>query len=117
MIVNLLDNASKSIGGDGAIWIRLSRTEETVRLSVRDDGCGMSEEVKRRACEPFFSTRDAGDGAGLGLALVASIVASHGGRLEIESEEGNGTEVAFRVPIASTKPAPNPSVDRAPDAC
>jgi signal transduction histidine kinase len=60
-----------------------------VRLSVEDSGQGMSEEVRARIFEPFFSTREGG--TGLGLAVVGQIVESYGGRIEVFSQPGQGT--------------------------
>jgi signal transduction histidine kinase len=74
-----------------------------VRFVVRDDGPGMSEEVRARALEPFFSTRGERGGTGLGLSLVHGIVRDHGGVLELESDPGRGTCVAIELPgVAAT---------------
>jgi signal transduction histidine kinase len=100
LLVNLLDNALQAVGGEGTISVRTSREGDFVRLSIRDDGCGMSEEVRARACEPFFTTRGPGEGSGLGLAIVAAIVAEHRGTMEIRSQPGQGTEVVVRIPAA-----------------
>src|SRR5262249_9392587 len=67
-----------------------------VRLSVRDDGEGMSEQVLARIFEPFFSTKERGPG--LGLAVVRPIVASHGGRVEVESRPGQGARFDVWLP-------------------
>jgi signal transduction histidine kinase len=74
-------------------------------LQVRDDGCGMTEEVKRRSIEPFFTTKDrpaaaGGGGTGLGLSLVHAIVKGAGGTMEIDSERGKGTTVILHLPLA-----------------
>ena len=75
-----------------------AREGPDVALSVGDDGVGMTEEVRRQACEPFFTTRAAGEGSGLGLAIVASIVRGHKGTIEIHSAPGQGTQITVRVP-------------------
>ena len=98
MLVNLLDNAIRAVGPSGTIRVRVGREGPDVRLSVSDDGAGMTEEVRRQACEPFFTTRAAGEGSGLGLAIVASIVRGHRGTLEIRSAPGEGTEIIIRLP-------------------
>lgn len=93
--------------GSGRIGIDLGRGEEAsaadapmLRLAVRDDGCGMRRELARRVTEPFFTTRAADGGTGLGLADAAEFARRAGGRLEVESAEGLGTEVALLLPAA-----------------
>jgi two-component system cell cycle sensor histidine kinase/response regulator CckA len=71
-----------------------------VRLRVRDNGIGMSEQVQERAFEPFFSTKSVGHGTGLGLATVYGIVERAGGAVEIRSTEGAGTSVCVYLPAA-----------------
>src|SRR5262249_53881615 len=95
-LINLVDNALRS--GARQVTVRVARDGEAALVEVIDDGAGMSEEVRRRAREPFFTTRPAGEGAGLGLAIVASIVAAHKGTLEIDSSPGRGTRVSLRIP-------------------
>ncbi len=69
-----------------------------IEISVSDNGPGMSEEVKRRATDPFFSTKDMDRGSGLGLTMVYSFVAQAGGHLDIASEEGKGTTIRIQLP-------------------
>ena len=98
VVVNLLDNAVRALPEGGTIRVRVAREGPDVALSVGDDGVGMTEEVRRQACEPFFTTRAAGEGSGLGLAIVASIVRGHKGTIEIHSAPGQGTQITVRVP-------------------
>ena len=74
---------------------------ESVCLRVRDNGCGMDAIVKRRLFEPFFTTRDAEGGTGLGLADVADFARRAGATIEVESTPGVGCELALRFPIAN----------------
>lgn len=71
-----------------------------VALTVRDAGVGMSPEVLRQATEPFFTTKEPGKGTGLGLAMVQGFVQQSRGRLEIESEPGEGATVRMLFPVA-----------------
>lgn len=70
-----------------------------VRVSVRDTGTGMSDEVRNRVLEPFFTTKGLGKGTGLGLSMVHGFAKQSGGFLEIYSEEGYGTAISFYLPV------------------
>jgi signal transduction histidine kinase len=73
---------------------------EYVRIGVKDTGCGMDEATLRRACEPFFTTKDKGRGTGLGLSMVHGFAAQSGGAMQITSRVGGGTLVELWVPVA-----------------
>jgi signal transduction histidine kinase len=73
---------------------------EYVRIGVKDTGCGMDEATLRRACEPFFTTKDKGRGTGLGLSMVRGFAAQSGGAMQITSRVGGGTLVELWVPVA-----------------
>ena len=101
MILNLLINAVDAMDDPGGtIEIRALRdpAEKTVVLEVEDNGCGMDEEALTHAFDPFFSTKPAGEGSGLGLSIAHNIVTSHGGRLEAESQKGTGTMIRLVLP-------------------
>ena len=76
-----------------------------VRVWVRDTGTGMTEEVRRRCLEPFFTTKPA-KGTGLGLAMVQGIVQRHGGTVDVESQPGQGTTFIIRLPIQLKEQSP-----------
>jgi signal transduction histidine kinase len=75
-------------------------TEEHIVADVIDNGRGMTEEVRSRAIDPFFSQRPAGRGRGLGLARVHRWLQQNGGTIRIESEPGGGTRIELRLPAA-----------------
>jgi PAS domain S-box-containing protein len=87
-------------GGPGAVDITVRESgKDNVEIIFSDDGCGMSMDVRRRAFDPFFTTRRDQGGTGLGLHIVYSIVTSRlGGRLELDSEPGRGTRVQIILP-------------------
>ncbi|MCK6451886.1 MAG: PAS-domain containing protein [Alphaproteobacteria bacterium] len=103
VVINIVTNAAQAIGDRaGSIGIEASREPPSaahptglIRITVRDDGPGIPEDARQRIFEPFFTTKPVGQGTGLGLSLVHAIVASHGGRVDVESEPGAGA--AFHV--------------------
>ena len=98
LLTNLIFNAVDAMPDGGTITLGTMMDGSSVRLSVSDTGTGMSEEVKRRCLEPFFTTKGAG-GTGLGLAMVQGIVQRHNGTVDIESNLGHGTTFIIRFPI------------------
>ncbi|MGZ3460506.1 MAG: sensor histidine kinase, partial [Archangium sp.] len=111
VLVNLLVNAGQATASGGVVRITTRREETQVRVAVRDTGTGMSEETKRHLFEPFFTTKPPGEGTGLGLSVVHGIVRSHGGRIEVESEPGQGTCFSVRLPLVPPLLAYEPSTD------
>jgi signal transduction histidine kinase len=79
-----------------------------VVLRVTDTGTGMSEEVRARAFEPFFTTRDVGKGRGLGLSVCLGIVQAAGGEITLESWPGKGTAVTVCLPRGPFNPSCRP---------
>ena len=70
---------------------------DTVQIIVRDDGCGMDHDVKKKVFTNFFTTKGSG-GTGLGLLTTKKIVHEHGGRIDLESEAGKGTVFRIQLP-------------------
>lgn len=97
--VNLLDNALRAVGTSGRVKVTTELEGETAVVSVVDTGVGIKPEDMERLFQPFFSTRAAGEGTGLGLALCRRIVLRHGGHIHISSEYGKGTKVEVRLPL------------------
>jgi len=86
---------------------------------VRDDGTGVKESDIAKLCDPFFTTKDVGQGMGLGLSICHTIVKNHGGHIEITSEQGQWTQVIFDLPSAAAQPSqskPSEETDDEPPA-
>jgi signal transduction histidine kinase/ActR/RegA family two-component response regulator len=86
----------------GAATVPMLKAGEYIRLSVIDEGCGMSAETLARAVEPFYSTKEVGRGTGLGLSMVHGLAAQLGGGFAISSQLGEGTSVHLYLPIATS---------------
>ncbi|GIE28531.1 hypothetical protein Ait01nite_015760 [Actinoplanes italicus] len=123
IIMNLVVNARTAMPEGGRLVIRTTLTERVptgaigaqppsgqhVSLTVADTGCGMDEEVQRRAFEPFFTTRSTGQGTGLGLATVYGAVQEAAGAIMVDSAPGAGTRISVFLPaVESTAPTAGP---------
>ncbi|HOC44327.1 MAG TPA: ATP-binding protein [Thermoanaerobaculales bacterium] len=99
LFLNLVLNAIGAMPEGGALTLKTRVGRGEVTVDVKDTGTGIPEEIRGRVFDPFFTTREAGEGTGLGLAVSHSIVAAHGGTIEVESVPGAGT--TFRVHFAA----------------
>jgi len=102
-VFNLVQNAMDAMPRGGTITVRTRAVDDGAVLDVIDTGIGMSDDIRDRAFEPFFSTKGPG-GSGLGLAEVYGIVRRHRGRVELRSVPGQGTTVHLWFPRAETVP-------------
>ncbi|HDP34808.1 MAG TPA: PAS domain-containing sensor histidine kinase [Candidatus Hydrogenedentes bacterium] len=103
VLVNLVVNALQAMPSGGTLHVATAAENDRVCMSVEDTGDGMSPEVQQQVFVPFFTTKDVGQGTGLGLPVVHGIVVSHGGTIEIQSEVGRGTRIEIWLPVS---PAP-----------
>ncbi len=125
VLLNLGTNAAHAMHGNGVIEIALApfyARDSTVRLNpelregpyalltVKDSGAGMSPDVLARVFEPFYSTKTTGEGTGLGLPMVRSLLRDHGGTVLIESEPGQGTLVKCFFPASAVATEDLPAV-------
>jgi two-component system NtrC family sensor kinase len=97
--LSLLINAAETIGGGGTVRLSTRREGDRVRLSVADDGPGLDASTRDRIFDPACTTRNVGDGSGLGLALAQRIVAEHGGEISVDSRPDRGSTFHVRLPI------------------
>ncbi|HEY8145472.1 MAG TPA: ATP-binding protein [Kofleriaceae bacterium] len=101
VVINLVLNSCEAVPRGGLIEIETRSDGDAVFLTVRDDGPGMSPEVAARIFQPFFTTKESGQGTGLGLPVVQGIVDAHGGRIQVDSTPGAGTAIEIRLPAAA----------------
>jgi two-component system, NtrC family, sensor kinase len=100
VVLNLITNALDSMDDGGTVRVSLTSTTQQIALVVRDDGCGMSEEVLQHLFEPFYTRRRDGQGTGLGLSITYRIIEEHGGRIEPFSEgPGKGSTFTITLPL------------------
>ena len=115
-LLNLCINARDAMAGKGRLVVEIGREEvgagqvphlaagSYVAVSVVDTGVGIDAETLRRATEPFFTTKPAGHGTGLGLSMVHGLARQSGGGLRIESRLGQGTRITVLLPAAGPGP-------------
>jgi len=100
LFLNLFLNAADAMPEGGRLRVSVSPTgEKAVRIRVADDGVGITADDLENLFKPFFTTKPAGRGSGLGLVVAQGIVADHGGRIEAHSEPGGGTEFVIDLPL------------------
>jgi signal transduction histidine kinase len=100
VLMNLTVNACHAVPEEnGRITISTIEAEDMVKILVRDNGCGMDEQTRKRIFEPFYTTKAVGTGTGLGMAISFAIIEEHGGTIEVESKVGKGTTIGILLPL------------------
>jgi len=111
VVMNMLVNAEHAIDEEGRITIRTRLREHFRRdgsgsepapmaeIMIRDTGCGIPEENLQKIFDPFFTTKGVGKGTGLGLSVSHGTIEAHGGSIEVDSKEGEGTEFRIYLPL------------------
>jgi len=103
VLLNLCLNACEAMPDGGTLSVTTAVRDQEVLLKVSDTGCGISEDHLDHIFEPFFTTKPVGKGTGLGLSVSYGIVREHGGALEVESREGQGTTFTIILPCANSQ--------------
>ncbi|MFZ5941545.1 MAG: ATP-binding protein [Bacteroidota bacterium] len=98
VFLNILTNAVQAISGRGRISIRTERQNKAITVIIEDNGCGIAPEEINRIIEPFYTTKEPGQGVGLGLSISYSIVKEHRGEMEFTSQPDQGTTVMITLP-------------------
>jgi PAS domain S-box-containing protein len=100
LIVNA-EHAMKKAHDKGILTIQTKSLGDSIRISVADDGPGMPDEVLKKLFQPFFTTKEPGEGTGLGLSLSLGIIQEHNGTIRAESKAGKGTTFIVELPAAA----------------
>jgi len=100
---NLISNAIDAIGTDGLIQITCRREGLNLIVQIKDDGPGMSSVVQKHIFDPFYTTKEASKGTGLGLWVSYNIIEKMGGTISLESREKKGTTFTIKIPVINAK--------------
>jgi len=98
VLVNLFMNALQAMPNGGDLIVTTWKGEDSVCFAVEDTGVGMKEEVLSKIFVPFYTTKEADQGTGLGLSVVHGIVSSHNGKINVESVFGQGSKFTVELP-------------------
>ncbi len=101
---NIINNAFQAMKGNGKLKVSTQENKNYLTIKFVDNGPGMPKDIARKAFNPFFTTKMQGEGTGLGLNITQRLVGKYGGKIEIQSQEGEGTEVSVYFPNPSTLP-------------
>ena len=102
-LINLVVNAIQAMPDGGTLTLSTARSGDVMSLIVEDTGAGMTEDVMKKIFVPFFTTKDVGEGVGLGLAVVHGMVTGHMGSIEVQSKVGEGSRFEVRLPISGPR--------------
>jgi two-component system, NtrC family, sensor kinase len=108
VILNLISNAFYAVnekskqnlnGYEPMVSVSTKRVNESIELTVQDNGNGIPQHVLDKIFQPFFTTKPTGQGTGLGLSLSYDIIKAHGGELKVETKVGGGSTFSIQLPI------------------
>jgi two-component system NtrC family sensor kinase len=103
VVLNLVTNGLESLDAGGRVTVSVERHGASARIIIEDNGCGMSDEVRKHLFEPFFTRRRSGQGTGLGLSITHRIVAEHRGQIDVASDgPGRGSRFVVALPALNT---------------
>ncbi|MHC4138688.1 MAG: sensor histidine kinase, partial [Planctomycetota bacterium] len=99
VLINIINNALDAMPDGGSLSYRTWGKENMVFVSISDTGTGMKKNIQEKLFDPFFTTK-AGVGTGLGMSMAYGIITRHGGKIDVESEEGEGSTFTIRLPMS-----------------
>jgi signal transduction histidine kinase len=100
VVLNLITNGLESLDPGGTVTVTVTTHQDHAVMVVRDNGCGMTDEVKAHLFEPFFTRRRDGQGTGLGMSITYRIINEHGGHIDVHSDgPGHGSRLTVRLPL------------------
>ena len=100
-LINLMLNSIQAMARGGDLIVSTAASEETLRLSIADTGCGMTEDQVKNVFEPFYTTKS--QGLGLGMSFASKIIEMHGGKVSVESHINQGTSISIALPVEGEK--------------
>jgi len=110
VLLNIFNNAFYAVnekkkaaenGFEPLVQVTTHQLNEKIEIRIKDNGTGIPEKVLEKIYQPFFTTKPAGEGTGLGLSLSYDIITKgHGGELKVETKEGNGSEFIIQLPLS-----------------
>ena len=104
LFLNIITNACQSMKGKGGtLAISTIKHDDKMTIRFQDQGCGMDEETKQKMFDPFFTSKDIGEGTGLGMSIVYKIIEAHSGSINVESSVGEGTIIDVCLPYNDKK--------------
>jgi len=109
VFMNLLDNAARAVGGGGTIRIGSTSDGTSYIVTIEDSGAGVPEGDRALIFEPFWTSRPAGEGTGLGLSLARTVVEQHGGKIALDSSPLGGARFTLTLPVGRTSQQPAPA--------
>jgi signal transduction histidine kinase len=98
VFMNVFTNSIQAMEDGGELYIQTLASGSGIKVFIRDNGSGMSPEVKKHIFDPFYTTKDVGKGTGLGLSISYGIIEQHHGTIEVISEPGKGSEFIIILP-------------------
>jgi len=99
VFMNLLVNAGHAIEEKGTISIKTRMEDDSIFVSISDTGCGIAPENLEKIFEAFFTTKEIGQGTGLGMSIASEIIQKHNGEIDVESKVGQGTKFTIKIPV------------------
>ena len=110
VLINIINNALDAMPDGGSLTYHTWGNENTAFMSISDTGTGMKKNIQENIFDPFFTTR-AGVGTGLGMSTAYGIITRHGGIIDVESEEGNGSTFTVKLPLSKEAVSPEATLE------